>query len=179
MTFTFGLSTCFLKTACIALLAAMLFMPLPVHAIGEAGNIEWPQGAVLDVKLKLTATAGKDDSVAVQGDLIITNPTKAALTVQKLSNRLVLAFVVLDSLGNVVSPQGIAKVDPSFEKRSLDAGASMTHQLENLEFLTGSALFGYSLKPGQEYRIIAVYRPAGLAGPGFTSEEIKLVTPKS
>jgi hypothetical protein len=169
---------CYLRTAVLALTVSML-MPIPVHAIGAAENTAWPQGATLDLNLKLTAAAGKDGSVVVQGDLVITNPTKSALTVQKLSNRLTLAFIVLDSLGNVVSPQGIAKVDPFFKTVNLNAGASMTHHLESLEFLTGSALFGYALKPGQKYRIIAVYRPAGQDGPGFTSDEAELVTPKS
>lgn len=178
MTFPPGLGSRFLRMAPLAL-AALLLMAQSVHAIGEAGDTEWPRGAKLELKLNLTATADKDSSVSVRGDLVITNPTKSALTIQKLSNRLVLAFVVLDSLGNVVPPQGLAKVDPFFETMSLDAGATMTHHLENLEFLTGTALFGYVLKPDQKYRIIAIYRPAGPEGPGFTSNETTLETPKS
>jgi len=86
----------------------------------------------------------------------------------------VLAFLVFDPLGNPVAPRGLAKVDPAFGTHSLPARSIYTHHFEALDFLTGSALFGYELTPGKSYKILAVYRPAGPHGPGFSTQEVSL-----
>jgi hypothetical protein len=130
------------------------------------------------VQLKLSAKAGKDGHAAITGELVITNPGTVAVTVQRPTNRRVVAFFVSDDLGNPVAPEGLSKVDPSFETQPLAAGGSFTHPLKSLEFLTGSILREYSLEAGKSYRVVAVYRPAGASGPGFTSQEVELKIPQ-
>ena len=141
------------------------------HSIGGAGDTAWPKGAALEVQLGLVATVGTNGQLKVSGDLLIRNPSDVALTIQTPQNRLVLAFLVFDPLGNPVAPKGIAKVDPAFQTRTLSARSTYTHHFESLDFITGSALFGYELNAGMRYKVLAVYRPAGLGGPGFTSQE--------
>src|SRR6185436_10582075 len=89
-------------------LAALL--PAVAYPIGEASNIEWPKGANVEVQLSLSATVGTNGQVKVSGHLLIKNPGTAPLTIQNPHNRLVLAFLVSDPLGNPVAPKGLAKV---------------------------------------------------------------------
>ncbi|MDB6026509.1 MAG: hypothetical protein JWM68_2732 [Verrucomicrobiales bacterium] len=166
-----------MKKLTILFLAFASLLPAVIYAIGEAGGTEWPQGATVAVELRVAATIGTNDQVKVSGDVLITNQGSQPLTIQSPHNRLVLAFLVLDPLGNAVPPKGLAKVDPGFETHIVPARSTYTHHFESLDFLTGSALFGYDLSPGTSYRVIAVYRPAGPQGPGFTSQETNLEIP--
>ena len=161
-----------------ALLAFLALSPIAVHAIGAAGDTEWPAGTTLDIRLKLTATLDKDGHPKVAGDLIVTNPSGAALAIQEPTNRLVLAFLVFDELGNPVAPALVGKSDPAFTTHSLAPHATFTHHFENLDFVTGSVHQSYELSRGKSYRIIAVYRAAGPRGPGFTSRETEVKIPK-
>lgn len=156
--------------ACLLLAAA--------YAIGEAGDSPWPKGATVEVQLSLAAAAGTNNHFKVCGDLLIRNPSDTALTIESPHNRLALAFLVFDPLGNPVAPKGLAKVDPAFQTHILSARSTYTHHFESLDFITGSALFGYELNHGKSYKILAVYRPAGLHGPGFTSQEAALEVTK-
>ena len=162
----------------LALIALLSWIPTFAHAIGAAGDTEWPEGAKLEVQLKLTATPGKDGHAKVTGELLITNPTGDALTIQKPTNRLVLAFLVFDELGNPLAPTLVGKTDPSFDTLSLAPHATFTHHFDGLNFVTGSVEQTYELNAGKSYRIIAVYRAAGPRGPGFTSSETTLKIPQ-
>lgn len=161
-----------------ALLAFAALSPIAVHAIGAAGDTEWPAGATLDIRLKLTATLDNEGHPKVAGDLVITNPGGAALTIQEPTNRLVLAFLVFDELGNPLAPKLVGKSDPAFTTHSLAPHATFTHHFEGLDFVTGSVHQSYELSRGKRYRIIAVYRAAGPRGPGFTSRETEVQIPK-
>ncbi|MEA3208578.1 MAG: hypothetical protein QOE70_1635 [Chthoniobacter sp.] len=154
----------------LAVFAALF--PIVAHSIGEAGDTDWPKGATVEVQLKLSAVVDTNGHLKVPGDLVIKNPGDSALTIQNPHNRLVLAFVVFDPLGNLVAPKGLAKVDPAFSTRSLPARSTYTHHFETLDFITGSGLFGYELSPGKSYKIMSVYRPAGPDGPGFSTQEV-------
>ena len=110
--------------------------------------------------------------------LVITNKGKKPLVGLYPNMQMAIGFVVMSSLGNVVSPVGIAKVSPAKRRLRLKPKATKTIWLTrrtptgvSLPFLSGSALFGFRLKPGKTYRIIAIYRPYGSQGPGYTSRE--------
>lgn len=156
----------------LVVLASLL--PGVAYSIGEGGDTEWPKGATIEVQLSLSATVGTNGHLKVSGVLLIKNQTDTPLTIQSPHNRLVLAFLVFDPLGNPVAPTGRAKVDPYFRTLTLSPRAVYTHHFEGLDFITGSALFGYDLSLGKNYRVLAVYRPAGPHGPGFTSQETNL-----
>jgi hypothetical protein len=149
--------------------AAAVFATLPLFAAAET---DWPHDIDLAVELKLTGAMATDGRMRVSGDLTVKNPGHMALSLESPKNRLALAFVVFDSLGNVVAPKGLAKVDPAFQTQILSAGGSFTHHFESLDYLSGSALFGYELSPKESYSIVAIYRPAGLKGPGFATREV-------
>ena len=157
-------------------LAALL--PTMACAVGAAGDTEWPKGATVGVQLKLSAALDPNGHIKISGDLLIINPGDAALTIQSPHNRLVLAFLVFDPLGNPVPAAFRAKADPGFQTHSLSPHSNYTHHFESLDFTTGSALLGYDLSPGTTYRILAVYRPAGPHGPGFASQEVSSEIPK-
>lgn len=89
-----------------------------------------------------------------------------------------IAFVVFDSRGNPITPTGIAKVTPKIQKFSLKPKETFEHTLHQyiktdfvFPFLTGTALFGYELKEGNSYRVIAIYRPYGKERGGICSKE--------
>jgi len=153
-------------------LAALL--PAAAYSIGEAGDTDWPKGATIELQLGLSATVGTNGQVKVSGDLLIKNPNDTPLTIQNPSNRLVLAFLVFDPLGNPVAPVGRGKADPGFQTHTLSPRATYTHHIEGLDFVTGSAWLSYDLSLGKTYRVVAVYRPVGPHGPGFTSQETNL-----
>jgi len=160
------------------LVALASLLPAVAYSIGEGGDTKWPKGTRIEVELRLSAAVGTNGQVKVSGDLFIKNRSAVPLTIQSPHNRLVLAFLVFDPLGNPVAPKGLAKVDPAFLTHSLSGRSTYTHHFESLDFITGSALFGYELSPGKSYKILAVYRPAGPHGPGFTSQETNLEIPK-
>ena len=121
---------------------------------------------------------GYNGYLKVSGVLLIKNQTDTPLTIESPSNRLVLAFLVFDPLGNPVGPVGRGKADPGFQTQTLSPRAAFTHQVEGFDFVTGSAWLSYDLSPGKTYRVVAVYRPAGQHGPGFTSQETNVEIPK-
>ena len=156
----------------VTVLAALF--PIVAHSIGATGDTDWPKGATVEVQLKLSAAVDTNGHLKVSGDLVIRNPGDTALTIQSPHNRLVLAFLAFDPLGNPVAPKGHGKIDPLLRTLSLSAHSTFTHQFESLDFITGSALLGYELSPGKSYKILAVYRPAGPQGPGFSTQEVRL-----
>jgi hypothetical protein len=156
----------------VTVFAALL--PTVAHSVGAAGDTAWPKDAFIDVQLKVSAAAETNGHLKVSGDLLVRNLGDAALTIQSPHNRQVLAFLVFDPLGNPVPPKGLAKIDPAFHTHTLLARSSYNHHFESLDFITGSALFGYELSVGKSYSILAVYRPAGPHGPGFSTPELSL-----
>ena len=82
-----------------------------------------------------------------------------------------VAFFVMNSLGNVVSPVALAKIDPPFREITIKSNSEVRQSFPNLEFITVSALFAYELKSGESYRVIAIYRPDGEKSSGITSKE--------
>jgi hypothetical protein len=102
--------------------------------------------------------------------ITIKNVSVEELKVQHPGNREAIAFVVMDDHGNVMKPEGVAKVDPSRLDIVLKPGGTFeytdNHRTElaheqglTLPFLTGTALFAYNLKEGNNYRVTVIYRP--------------------
>lgn len=109
----------------------------------------------------------------------ITNNSKKDITLEHPGNRFALAFVLMNEHGNVIAPTGFAKVsDVKHEPITLKPGEVFKHNVEGMygdkylfRFLSATALFGYELKFGETYRVIAVYRPKGAEGEGICSVE--------
>jgi hypothetical protein len=150
------------------------WLPAVASAVGETGDSEWPKDATLEVQLSLSATIGTNSAMKISGDLLVKNPSAAPLTIQNPRNRLALAFLVFDPLGNPVALVFRGKADPGFDRHTLSPRASYAHHFEGLDFVTGSAWLSYDLSPGKTYKVVAVYRPAGPSGPGFASQEVSL-----
>ena len=161
----------------LSFLAAILFFPNTGHTIGAAGDTAWPAGASVEAHLSLAASIGSDGQPKIEGDLTVINSGKVPVTMQKPTNRLVTAFLVFDPFGNPVAPSFRGKSDPAFETKVLDPKVKFTHPFVGLDFVTGSALVGYDLKRGRRYRVIAVFRPAGPNGPGYTTHETSVQIP--
>lgn len=143
--------------------AAVLTVPLVVYGIGAVMDTGFPRNARVEISLKVNADGS--------GTLSIRNQSPGNLQLQETSNRMALAFLVTDHYGNVVKPAGRGKVDPAAGTFTLRPGSTHTHKFANLDFLTGTGLFGYDLEKEKQYRVVAVYRPAGSNGPGFASNE--------
>lgn len=91
--------------------------------------------------------------------------------------------MVMNDLGNLIQPVGIAKVDPKRQSITLESGQVFKYSISkqlldlakgkelSLPFLTGTALFGYALEKDKTYRIIVVYRPYGKEKEGICSKE--------
>ena len=169
--------TCLRLLGVFSILAAILFFPITAHTIGGADDTAWPAGASVETQLSLTASIGSDGQPKIEGALTVIYSGKRPVTVQKPTNRLVTAFLVFDPLGNPVAPSFRGKSDPAFEIKVLDPKAKFTHPFVGLDFVTGSGLVGYELKRSQRYRVIAIFRPAGPNGPGYTTQETSVQIP--
>jgi hypothetical protein len=115
----------------------------------------------ISVDLVLNSAEEKVKAEEVSATLIIRNTGSTLVKAVHPSNRMAVAFIVLNSLGNVIAPMGIAKINPMFREITIEPNSEVKHFFSKLEFITGSALFGYELKTGETYRIIAIYRPDG------------------
>jgi hypothetical protein len=113
--------------------------------------------------------------------ITIKNLSDQELKIQHPANRLALAFIVMDDNGNVLTPEGVAKVDPRRQDISLKVAETYEYaesQWEKLAeekglrlpFLTGTGLFAYKLKEGKNYRLTVIYRP-NAEGEGIASAE--------
>lgn len=102
--------------------------------------------------------------------IAIKNLSGQEIKIQHPGNRQAIAVVVMDAHGNVIAPEGVAKVDPRNQDIVLKAGETVEHidnQLAKLAqekgmtlpFLTGTGLFAYRLKAGGTYRVTVILRP--------------------
>ena len=129
----------------------------------------------ISVDLVLHSSEEQVKTGVVFTTLIIRNTGSTEVKVAHPGNRMAVAFIVMNSLGNVVSPEGIAKIDPALKEITIKPNSEFKQSVPNLEFITGSALFGYRLKSGETYRVVAVYRPNGEKSSGITTRE-RIVT---
>ncbi|MGY8769662.1 MAG: hypothetical protein ACKVH8_14690 [Pirellulales bacterium] len=148
------------------LLTGLLFLRLvtSANAVGGHPTIDLPDDVDIDVELHLKPTGSHT--------IILTNQSGSLFkAADPFQSRGVLSFAVADHYGNVVKPTGIAKADPANSTINLPVQKSSVFKFQSLQYLTGTALFEFQLTSGKTYRVIAIYRPAGLKGPGFCSDE--------
>lgn len=126
------------------------------------------QTAPLTIQLEITENAQTGEP---SGTLLIKNSGDTPVTVEDPGNRMAMTLVVLNSLGNTVVPTGFAKVNRQKNEIQIPPRSTYEHRLEKLQFLSGSALHGYELMPGENYRAIAIYRAEGEKHPGISSPE--------
>jgi hypothetical protein len=125
----------------------------------------------ISVDLVLNSTEEKDKSATVSATLIIRNTGSTEVKVIHPSYRMAVTFFVMNSLGNIVAPEGLAKINPTLREITIKPNSEVKQSFPNLEFITGSALFGYELNRGETYRVVAVYRPDGKKSLGVTTKE--------
>lgn len=127
------------------------------------------------------------DAVSHKGtytvNLKLTNGSKGKLSLRHPDLQYGMAIIIMDELGNVLQPAGIAKVSPGSKSLLLEPGKEnlITTSRQYLDlarknelhfpFLSGSALFGYKLEKGNRYRVIVVFRPYGKEDQGVCSKE--------
>ncbi len=126
-----------------------------------------------------------DFDISQSSEIIIKikNISNKKLNLEHPDKQMALAFIVMNDAGNLIQPDGIAKVSPREQPITLKPGQIFEYLLSkqlfdlakekelSLPFLTGTALFGYTLEKGKTYRIIVVYRPYGKEKEGICSKE--------
>ena len=156
-----------------------LFLCIPItfsHAVGQPYTASHDDRVALnDIEIYFSVKTSSNGMIAPT--IRITNITTTPIIIAAPDARLSIAFIVLDSLGNLVLPTGRAKADPKTQSIGIEPHKSIEYKWDKLEFVSGSALFGYDLVPGNTYRILAIYRPNGPQGDGICSREI-IVTVK-
>jgi hypothetical protein len=150
----------------------LVLMAGQLGALEDRGEVE-KNPAVDSLRMTLDLQQFNDNPRKVR--VQIWNHAKKDMRVQHPADRQAVVFFVTDNLGNVVMPVGRAKVDPPPRELVIKSGEHYTHEMGDLEFLTGSALFGFDLRPQSEYRVIAVYRPEKNL-PGIASAEKSITT---
>ena len=147
----------------------------PVEKKGEVEQVLSRQGLWLRVDVSDFNTpeprGGRTRSIR----LALNNPGRAELKLHHPDNRQALSFIVLDERGNVVAPTPRGKADPAARGDFiLRPGETVFHYRKGLDFVTGTALFGYELEAGKAYRVTALYRPDGAKGNAVASAEVEL-----
>ncbi|MEK6693171.1 MAG: hypothetical protein AABY44_07070 [Nitrospirota bacterium] len=155
----------------IVLTILMLVVPTILNAIGQSGNTEVVVDAKIELTLELKQGIVTGELSEVDGIVTVKNIGKQRVKAQSPTNRMAVAFIVLNSRGNVIEPEGKAKVDPTFQEKTLEPGSHFSEVFQGLKFITGTAQFGYVLKRGERYRVVAIYRPWGPDGVGICSKE--------
>ena len=139
--------------------------PYP-RAEGPAVSVDW------------SLDQGTNGHAAV---ITIKNLSGQDLKIQHPGNRQAIAFVVMDDHGNVIKPEGVAKVDPRRQDIVLKPGGTFeytdnqwTELAEEkgltLPLLTGTGLFAHKLAEGSTYRVTVIYRPSA-GSEGIASAE--------
>ncbi|MBU4305273.1 MAG: hypothetical protein KJ893_06615 [Candidatus Omnitrophica bacterium] len=115
--------------------------------------------------------------------LKIKNASEENLSLNHPDLQCIQAIIVMNESGNIIQPEGIAKVDPRWQSIILKSGQVFEYSISkqrldlakgkelSFPFLTGTSLFGYALEKGKTYRIIVVYRPYGKEKEGICSKE--------
>ena len=135
--------------------AVLLAAGAPARVDGPALTVDWS-----------FAQGSNHHAVAIT----IKNISGEEMEVQHPGNRRAIVFVVMDEQGNVIRPEGVAKVDPMRQDIVLKPGGTFEHvmaqwaELAHSEglvypFLSGTGLFAYKLKEGSKYRVTVIYRP--------------------
>jgi hypothetical protein len=168
----------------VSLMGLLLGGPRPAHGQTKTGQTktQTKTATVRPPKIRVdfqVVKRGARYAVAI----VLTNTTKKTIVGYHPQLQMAVGFIVLDSLGNIVTPVGIGKVSPKRQRLRLGPKATKTIWLGwktpaklTLPYLSGSALFGYRLARNVPYRVIALYRPQGhLSRVAFTSREKRLV----
>ena len=144
--------------------------------------------------LPIAVSAGEQGNIRIDIDTFVRNGTHTAtLKIKNLSGKKQflrhpalqngIAIIVMDEKGNIVPPEGIAKVSPVNKSLELSSGQEYEYttpvqyaelaKKENVHFpfLTSTGLFGFKLKKGKIYRITAIYRPDGMNGAVVSTTE--------
>lgn len=141
-----------------------LLLSVPAFAVGGAPEVTLGEGKVsLTVALSILSSGA--------GVVTVTNTGEAPLRAAHPLSRGAVSFFISDAQGNPVAPEFTAKADPAAQTHDFAPGAAEPFVV-SLEMVTGTGKLEYRLEKGKVYRAIAIYRPAGLSGPGFASREV-------
>jgi len=151
------------KSKLVLLMLYAFFASDYAVAVGTAPKEKLPENVNITVQLSVNRNQS--------ANLTITNVSSKFLQAASPFARNAVAFLVSDEYGNIVMPEGVAKVDPPSMTINLPVKKSSSFKFNNLKFVTGTAMYDYRFKSGKTYRVVAIYRPAGLNGPGFSSNE--------
>jgi len=133
-----------------------------------SSSIKRIDGSMLSVDFEI---ARKDTARAVV--LKITSTWKYEMTITHPANMGATAFLVMDENGNVIAPVPLDQDEDilyeEHEAIKLKPGKTFTYTISSssqpkqlLSFLSNTCRYAYPLEFGKTYRIVVVYRPAGI-----------------
>lgn len=126
------------------------------------GTFFTSQGHVPDISFHISHTRTDTSIKTILG---IQNLSDQDIEIFDPSNRNAYTFVLVDADGNLVTPQGSAKVDPKGGILRISQGGVYNYQIESqnvsLPYLSNTARFGYQLEKNKQYRAHVMYRPYG------------------
>lgn len=137
-----------------------------------------PPEEAFSVRLELQPVTGPLRPRTINARVTVRNNGPRPVTVENAGNRMVTSFLVQDRWLDILKPTCNDKIDyePGAPK-TLGPGETLTYTAPGLQFITGTGLCEYSFRVNQPYHVVAVYRPHGDKGPGFTSQQEEVVIP--
>jgi len=160
-----------LAVGCISIVAAV-----GLRQISAAG--QRPSDEAFSVRLELQPVTGPLRPRTINARVIIRNNGTRPVTVENAGNRMVTSFLVQDRWLDVLKPACNDKIDYApGAPQTLAPGETLTYTAPGLQFISGTGLCEYQFNPSQRYHVVAVYRPHGEKGPGFTSPQEEIVIP--
>jgi hypothetical protein len=97
-------------------------------------------------------------NVPVAGRLVVTNAGKKTLSLVTPLYNGALNLVVFDKYWNMVTPDAQEKAHVAYDRVEVPPGQSVTFELNDLAYTSGTARMAFKLKQGVYY-VVAVYHP--------------------
>lgn len=151
------------------LLSIVLFFVVAVKDISIA-MMSTPE---ITVRLVLPDTVQVNSQII--GALEITNKDNEKIELISPDYNAALNLVVFDRFWNEVSANSVGKVHIAYERFELLSGQTISFELVDLTFTTGTSRMGYKLKSGIYY-ILAIYHPGTTKFPEQSSYPVAITS---
>jgi len=128
-----------------------------------------------DLSVRLVLPEAVPANARIEGALEITNEGSKAVEIVTPQFNAVLNIVVFDSLWNEIRAKSLGKAHIAHQRFELAPGQTMSFELIDLAFATGTSRMGYKLRPGVYY-VLAIYHPGTARLPDQSSYPIAIAS---
>jgi len=128
-----------------------------------------------EISVRLVLPDAVQANSRIEGALQITNKGNEALEMVSPHFNAALNIVVFDSVWNEVRASSLGKAHIAHQRFELAPGQTVSFELIDLAFATGTSRMGYKLRSGVYY-VLAIYHPGTARLPDRSSYPIAIAS---